>query len=402
MRRYCCNYRRTIRYSRNFLLKTCPKNQRILFMKCIIYSLCAWLCLGITIPLYAQTTVTITGSDLTDVMLSWNSGNTTAANTNYNTYARITATAWTNGGTTKQRTLLRFNLSAIPQGSIVQSATLYLNSDPTKTSSSSAEANSQLSGSNAFYLEKVIASWTNTTVNWNTQPATTTTGRLWTGPSTSVTENLQLNLASFVQEWVNNPSANYGLKMILETEVNYRARNYASMEHTNTNIRPRLVVTYAPNADPVKARMDHIFGALNQSFIHTGILTDYGLDVADVSLYDGVIRDANVVDMHKWRALYASLLSSTINPSSQLIHLKTINQRLETFWASYDKSNPTVDIPALFATYQSLRSDAISQNLISVSNERLLDVPNRPQSPYNTYYAFAAAPNLDYDLDGQV
>lgn len=185
----------------------------------MIYYLCAWVCLMLTMPVYAQQTVTISGSDLTDAMLSSNASNPAAANVNYNTYSRITATAWTNGGATKQRTLLRFNLSAIPQGSIVQSATLYLNSDPTKTSSSSAEANSQLSGSNAFYLEKVSATWTNTTVTWNNQPGTTTTGRLWTGPSTSVTENLQINLTSFVQEWVNNSAVNYGLKMILENET---------------------------------------------------------------------------------------------------------------------------------------------------------------------------------------
>ena len=172
-------------------------------MKRIIYSLWAWACLALAVPLYAQQSVTISGSDLTDAMLFRSVTNAQSANTNYNTYTRITTTAWTSGSATYMRTLLRFNLSAIPQGSIVQSATLYLNSDHTKTSSSSAEANSQLSGSNAFYLEKVSASWTPTTVTWNTQPATTTTGRLWNGPSTSVTENLQINLTAFVQEWVN-------------------------------------------------------------------------------------------------------------------------------------------------------------------------------------------------------
>ena len=124
-------------------------------MKRIIYSLWAWACLALAVPLYAQQSVTISGSDLTDAMLFRSVTNAQSANTNYNTYTRITATAWTSGSATYMRTLLRFNLSAIPQGSIVQSATLYLNSDPTKTSSSSAEANSQLSGSNAFYLEKV-------------------------------------------------------------------------------------------------------------------------------------------------------------------------------------------------------------------------------------------------------
>ncbi len=47
-----------------------------------------------------------------------------------------------------------------------------------------------------------------------------------------------------VQTWVNTPAINLGIKMFLQTEVHYRARNYGSMEHPNTGIRPRLMVEY--------------------------------------------------------------------------------------------------------------------------------------------------------------
>ncbi|MTI25045.1 choice-of-anchor Q domain-containing protein, partial [Fulvivirga kasyanovii] len=152
----------------------------------------------------------------------------------------------------------------------------------------------------------------------------------------------------------------------------------------------------------VQTQLSHIFGALDQSYIHTGILTDFGIDLADQTLFDGVVRPENIMDMNSWRALYGSLLSSSINPSSKLIHLKTINQELEDLWETYDRNNRMVDIAVLFAAYQTLRSDAISENLIAESDGRLYDVPGRTESPYTTAYAFAAAPNLEYDEDGKV
>ena len=172
----------------------------------------ASLCLLLTLmshSLLAQTTVTIgAGADWTDVMLYKNNQNSSIANTNYHDQARNLASAWTsNGYTTFWRTLFKFNLSNIPSGAVIQSATLYLYSDPTSTTNGPT-SNSPYSGSNAVYFEKVTANWGETTVTWNTQPATTTSGRIWQQASTSTTENIQVNLTSFVQEWVNSPSAN--------------------------------------------------------------------------------------------------------------------------------------------------------------------------------------------------
>lgn len=103
-----------------------------------------------------------------------------------------------------------------------------------------------------------------------------------------------------------------------------------------------------------------------------------------------------------WRSLYGSLLSSVTNPSVTLVHLSTINQHLENLSATYDVENPIIDLPVLFGAYQTIKSTAISQNLLSISNERLQDVPNRTQSPYTTNYVFGAAPAIGGDYDGNV
>ncbi len=108
------------------------------------------------------------------------------------------------------------------------------------------------------------------------------------------------------------------------------------------------------------------------------------------------------MDFSSWAKLYASLLSSVINPSSNMVHLNTINQQIDSNLSSYDRDNPIVDFPTLFIAYQSLRNDALSLNLLTNNNERLVDVANRSQSPYTTGYAFATAPVLGTDDDGDV
>lgn len=198
----------------------------------------------------AQQTVTIsTGDRWMDAVIyqDTRSGYSHIANRNYGTYSRISATAWSSSGSsTYWRNLLYFKLDVIPSGSTIHSATLYFYSDPAVTSSSAYNGNSQLSGSNAFYLEKITGEWHESSVTWNNQPTTSTSGRIWVGASSSSTENRQINIKSMVQNWVNNPTSNAGLMMKLENELKHRSRNYVSTNHSKTNLHPRLIVSYTP------------------------------------------------------------------------------------------------------------------------------------------------------------
>lgn len=74
----------------------------------------------------AQQSITISGNDLVDVMIYRNlkPGYEYTVNTNYVNHPRIAAVAWTASRyKTYMRSLLSFNLSAIPSGSVIQSAT---------------------------------------------------------------------------------------------------------------------------------------------------------------------------------------------------------------------------------------------------------------------------------------
>jgi TGF-beta propeptide len=148
------------------------------------------------------------------------------ASTNYNNYPRISSTAWTHTSSlATYRNLLKFDLSTIPVGTTVQSATLYLYSDPANTSGEFSN-----SGTNLFSLQKVTQAWTASTVTWNNQPASTTTGRVTVAQSTSATENISVNITTLVQGMVSSPTTNYGLLLRLATETASRSRIYARQQ----------------------------------------------------------------------------------------------------------------------------------------------------------------------------
>jgi len=125
---------------------------------------------------------------------------------------------------------VRFNLSQIPSGATITSATLYLYSDPAVSSGDIHNNNTSHIGSNAVYFQRITQSWNTNTVTWNNQPASTTSGRVYIGESTAYNENIQVNLTSMVQYWVDNPSQNHGMLMKLASEIKYSSRNYVGIK----------------------------------------------------------------------------------------------------------------------------------------------------------------------------
>ena len=119
---------------------------------------CLAILLLASAALNAQQLTLSTGPEWKDALLlhSFKPAESYMATTNYNNYPRISAAQWTHSGyRITYRSLMRFELSAIPQGAVVQSATLYMNSDPAYTRGELS--NSTLSGSNAIYFQRVTS-----------------------------------------------------------------------------------------------------------------------------------------------------------------------------------------------------------------------------------------------------
>lgn len=161
--------------------------------------------------------------------------------TNYGNDPRVMAIDWTWSGTPGViRSLLGFDLSWIPTGSVINNASLSL------YAWDGSSPHSTLSGSNACWIKRITSSWTEGTVTWNNQPTTTTFNQVALPTTTSSTQNYtDINVTAMVQDMINSPSAGYGMMLCLQNEAYYRNMSFCSSDHPNPALRPKLVVTYS-------------------------------------------------------------------------------------------------------------------------------------------------------------
>lgn len=179
---------------------------------------------------------------------SSNAGNTDSsikqatATTNYGTAISLEADGDDGSGADKSA-LLRWTLSGIPVGSIVQSASITLQI--------SNETN------NTYNVHSLLRSWNESEVTWQnaaTGAPWATAGALGatdrgavvgtvTGAVGTRTINLNSAGVSLVQSWVNG-GANNGVVIAHATNTN--GIDFASSEHATLAQRPRLNVTYLP------------------------------------------------------------------------------------------------------------------------------------------------------------
>jgi hypothetical protein len=158
-------------------------------------------------------------------------------------------------GTPDTSSLLQWDITAIPSGSVVQSASITLNT--TNTSVDSYE----------FY--QVLRPWLEAEVTWNESAAgspwqiagamgaadasTTVLGAMTATAAGQATVQLNAAGVQAVQAWVNNPTSNFGLLL-----ADYTAATdlvvFTSREGNVAANRPRLTVTYVAPSAPLTAK----------------------------------------------------------------------------------------------------------------------------------------------------
>jgi len=196
---------------------------------------------------------------------------TTPADLNFGDTSELSALDWTwssgGCGSGTHRSLIAFTeLASIPPGATIVSATLELFGVPTSLIS---HGNSYYPGSpypntNPTQLHLVTGAWSESAVTWNTQPTFNATPLFTIPTSTSRYSYNYVNsspaLVAQVQNWVNFPSSNHGLLMKLVTEVHYRSMVFASSDHPDPNLRPKLTVVYS---NPCNANFSFSSSSIN-------------------------------------------------------------------------------------------------------------------------------------------
>jgi hypothetical protein len=143
-------------------------------------------------------------------------------------------------------------------------------------------------------------------------------------------------------------------------------------------------------------QVNNIFQHVNRSLVTTGLLEDYGFQLTDITEYDGIIRSDNSLGVAEWRSLYSSLTSQAFNANFNLPALTSINTTMKN---QQNTDGNKVNIMVMHVNYNKFKDNALTSNLMSLSNGKLYDVPGRPTTPYETKTAFAISPTT-HNLSG--
>lgn len=139
-----------------------------------------------------------------------------------------------------RRSFVTFDLSSIPSGSTILSATLSLHMKDAPQQSRTLEA------------QRVNASWSQSTITWNNQPgvsgasSTTATG---TTDGTWVTWDVTTDVQDIIQY---QTAANYGwrIKDSSEDSSHNYVMKFDTREANSSDRHPRLIISYASDSDP--------------------------------------------------------------------------------------------------------------------------------------------------------
>lgn len=158
------------------------------------------------------------------------------------------ACAWTyQGNPSTTRALVEFDLSTIPAGATIISATLDLFHH---VSLNNNVGHSNLSAPATAWLERITQPWNEMTVTWNTQPATTALNRVNVAAPTVMTQDYSFNVTAMVMDMMNDPANSHGFMLRQQTESYYRSLLFSTSDGNNSALFPKLTITYSLDSAP--------------------------------------------------------------------------------------------------------------------------------------------------------
>jgi hypothetical protein len=129
--------------------------------------------------------------------------------------------------------------------------------------------------------------------------------------------------------------------------------------------------------DSLRTTLDNIFLYVDKSQVPTGFLDEYGAQFANLKTYNGILTDSNLVNAMAWHYIYASVYSAKIYGTNTLPTPET-NYTVFNSEATLNANVNPVSMLAL--NYSSLKPDAVTNNLFTISNNQLYDVRGRTQN----------------------
>lgn len=233
-------------------------------------------------------------------------------NTNYGTDIHYSAWAWTwSGSPGAARGLIEFDLSSIPLGATITEAKLSLFY---AISTSQGQA-----GSNETYLRRIIEPWSENTVTWNTQPATTAQNQVYLPSSTYQDQDYpDIDVTDLVQDMIDNPGSSHGIMIQLITEVEYRSMKFASSDYSNAAKHPKMEITFTGvGVGPSQA--------INDVKVYPNPFTDnFSIDINGVLKGNAQLRIMDAVG----RVIFDE--NQNFSGSVETLNISSLNQNMPT------------------------------------------------------------------------
>ncbi len=144
------------------------------------------------------------------------------------------------------RSLIKFDLSSVPAGITITSASLNLYSNPQQLNGNIA-LGPMYGNANASNLYMVTSPCELSTVNWNNEPFVDLNNPVYLPVSTNNYQDYTgIDVTSVVQQWINNPATNFGWLMEIMTPTYYNSMIFCSANFADSTKRPALEVCYVP------------------------------------------------------------------------------------------------------------------------------------------------------------
>lgn len=130
------------------------------------------------------------------------------------------------------RAVISFDISTIPEGMNIDSATIYV-----------YQHSNTNAYSNTIHARRITSSWTYNTVDWLDQPTVTATDEGSISWSTSASTWFSCDVTNIVDSWYSGASTNYGIELIAHDEGNYGGST--DVHGQDQTEKPYLAITYS-------------------------------------------------------------------------------------------------------------------------------------------------------------
>lgn len=142
---------------------------------------------------------------------------------------------------TEQHQMMKFDLTALPENAVIETASLSLFFDPNNNDVPRFGHYGDVPTD--FYLQRVTSEWDEATVTWNNRPSIDTIGQVLVPGHDSITQNYpDIDVTELVR--MMHEGENYGFYLQMASSDLFQILKFASSDHINWELHPKLTITY--------------------------------------------------------------------------------------------------------------------------------------------------------------